>query len=296
MKKILALVCIAALSLVLLIGCGGNGGTGNGTDNGNGTNNGNGANNGGNGGTATLSGNIDISGSTSVQNVIEALMEAFEEIHSGVTITFNPTGTGAGITAAQNNTTDIGMASRELRATETGVTSTTFAIDGLAVIVHPSNPVTDLTLEQIADIFNGEITNWSEVGGNDAPIALIARNAGSGSRDAFEDIVGVDDDAEFHDETGSGGAMITAVSGNPNAIGYASLAGVADSVRALQVNGVAISEATLQNGTFPVARNFNIIMNSTETPAPHVQAFIDFIRGPQATEIISRAGVLQAAR
>ena len=243
--------------------------------------------------TSGLSGTYTLNGSTSVERVISALAEAFEEEHSGLTLSFNPTGSGAGITSAQEGTADMGLSSRPLRETETGVDYIVFAIDGLAVIVHPDNPVSDLTIEQINGIYTGQITNWAEVGGNDAPIAVIARDAGSGSRGAFDDIIGLGDDVAHDQELTSGGAVITAVATNPFAIGYSSLSALNDTVRAISVNGVSITEETLMNQTFPVARPF-ILMTQTgaEVPAA-IQAFIDFIQSPEATEIISNAGVVQ---
>jgi phosphate transport system substrate-binding protein len=212
--------------------------------------------------------------------------------HEAVNVTFNPTGSGAGITSAQEGTADIGLTSRHLRETETGVDAITFAIDGLAVIVHPSNPVQDLTLEQLYSIFSGAVTNWAELGGNDQVIAPIGREAGSGSRGVFDDVVGVDEPAHAQELT-SGGAVITAVATNPGGIGYASLSALNDSVTPISVDGVSISEATLIDGSYPVARPFILLTQEGVTPSAAAQAFIDFVLSGDATEIIYNAGVVQ---
>jgi len=270
-KKLISSIALLTAVLTLLTACGG----------------------GNNGGGDGLSGNVSLNGSTSVERVIAALGEAFMEEHNGVTISFNPTGSGAGITSAQEGTADIGLSSRTLRDTETGVDAITFAIDGLAVIVHPDNPVQNLTIEQLYGIYSGEITNWSEVGGNNLPISPIGREAGSGSRGVFDDVVGVDE--PVHDqELTSGGAVISAVATNPAAIGYASLSTVGNTVQIISVNGVMISDTTLIDGSYPVARPFILMTQSGAEISPATQAFIDFILSSAAAEIIENAGVVQA--
>ncbi|MCL2562803.1 MAG: phosphate ABC transporter substrate-binding protein [Oscillospiraceae bacterium] len=243
--------------------------------------------------TACNSGNnVLLSGSTSVERVISSLIEAFNEDHPDIILTFNPTGSGAGITSAQEGTADIGLSSRPLRESETGVDATIFAIDGLALVVHPDNPVTNLTIEQLYGIYSGEITNWSDVGGKDAPITTIGREAGSGSRGAFDDIIGVE--SPRHDqELTSGGAIITAVATNPYAIGYASLSAVGNSVKILTVDGVPITEETLRDGTYPVARPFIFMTQSGTELSEGAQAFLAFIQSDEATAIIANAGVVQ---
>jgi len=251
----------------------------------------------GDGGTTTedgLSGHVSLNGSTSVERVIASLIEAFMEEHSGVTLTFDATGSGAGITSATEGTADIGLSSRHLREGEDGVDATIFAIDGLAVVVHPDNPVTDLSTDQIAAIYTGAITNWSEVGGEDAPIAVIGREAGSGSRGAFDDIMGIEDQVQHDQELTSGGAVITAVATNTFAIGYSSLSAVGDAVRTVSVNGVPCTEATLLDGSYPVQRPFILMTQSGTTSSEAAQAFINFVMSPAAMEIISNAGVVQA--
>ncbi|MCL2595642.1 MAG: phosphate ABC transporter substrate-binding protein [Promicromonosporaceae bacterium] len=239
-----------------------------------------------------LSGNVLLNGSTSVERVIAALAEQFMIDHDDINVTFNPTGSGAGITSAQEGTADIGLTSRALRDGEDGVNATTFAIDGLAVIIHPGNPVQNLTLEQLYGIYSGTITNWRELGGNDQIIAPIGREAGSGSRSVFDDVVGVAEPAHAQELT-SGGAVITAVATNPGAIGYASLSAINDTVTAISVDGVEISNETLVNGSYPVARPFILLTQEGTTPSPAAQAFLDFVLSPAATEIIYNAGVVQ---
>ncbi|MCL2827222.1 MAG: phosphate ABC transporter substrate-binding protein [Oscillospiraceae bacterium] len=248
------------------------------------------------GGTASgdgLSGRISLNGSTSTERVIASLIEAFREEHPGVTPTFDATGSGAGITSAMEGTADIGLSSRHLRDGEDGVDAIIFAIDGLAVIVHPDNPVTDLSTDQIAAIYTGAITNWSEVGGDDAPIAVIGREAGSGSRGAFDDIMGIEDQVVHDQELTSGGAVITAVATNSFAIGYSSLSAVGDTVRIVTVNGIPCTEETLLDGSYPIQRPFILMTQLGTEPSEATQAFIDFIMSPAATEIISNAGVVQ---
>ena len=271
MKKTLSLLALALTVLITFAACG------------------NGEQTGGDG----LSGRVSLNGSTSTERVIASLIEAFREEHPGVTLTFDATGSGAGITSATEGTADIGLSSRHLRDGEDGVDAIVFAIDGLAVIVHPDNPVSDLSTEQIAAIYTGAVTNWSEVGGEDAPIAVIGREAGSGSRGAFDDIMGIEDEVRHDQELTSGGAVITAVATNPFAIGYSSLSAVGDTVRVVAVNGIACTEATLLDGSYPVQRPFILMTQLGTAPSEAAQAFIDFVLSPAATEIISDAGVVQ---
>ena len=189
-----------------------------------------------------------------MKSVIGALGESFQNANSGVTFTYNPTGSGSGIQAVSEGRCDIGLASRSLKDDEksSGLTETVLAYDGIAVVVSPENPVSDLTIEQIADIYTGKITNWSEVGGNDAEIVLIGREAGSGTRDGFESITGTEEACQYRQELTSTGDVIATVSQNPNAIGYASLSAVKDTVKALSVGGVAPSEDTVKDGSYVI--------------------------------------------
>ena len=233
-------------------------------------------------------------GSTSMEKVIGALGESFMEANSGVNFTYNPTGSGTGITAVSEGRCDIGLSSRALKDDEkaSGLVETVLAYDGIAVIVNPANGVEDLSLEQIAKIYTGEITNWSEVGGSDAEIVLIGREAGSGTRSGFEEIVEVKDKCLYRQELTSTGDVIAAVSQNPDAIGYASLASVKDSVKALKVAGVAPSEETVKDGTYLIQRPFVLVTKEGVTLSPVAQAFFDYATGGDANDIITAAGVV----
>ena len=244
--------------------------------------------------TAALTGTVATDGSTSMEKVIGALGESFMEANSGVNFTYNPTGSGTGITAVSEGRCDIGLSSRALKDDEkaSGLVETVLAYDGIAVIVNPANGVEDLSLEQIAKIYTGEITNWSEVGGSDAEIVLIGREAGSGTRSGFEEIVDVKDKCQYRQELTSTGDVITAVSQNPDAIGYASLASVKDTVKAVKVAGVAPSEETVKDGTYLIQRPFVLVTKEGVTLSPVAQAFFDYATGGAANDIITAAGVV----
>ena len=243
---------------------------------------------------ATLSGTVSTDGSTSMEKVIGALGEAFMEANDGVTFTYNPTGSGSGIQAVQEGRCDIGLSSRALKDEEkaAGLTETVLAYDGIAIIVNPANKVENLTIAQIADIYAGKITNWSQVGGDDAEIVLIGREAGSGTRGGFEEIVDVKDACKYRQELSSTGDVITTVAQNPGAIGYASLASVKDTVKAVQVEGVTPSEATVKDGTYAIQRPF-VLATKTDVKLNDVaQAFFDYITSPAANDVITAAGVV----
>ena len=248
------------------------------------------------GGNDGLSGKVATDGSTSMQKVIMSLKETFEGENAGVEVTYNPTGSGSGIKAVQEGRCDIGLSSRALKAEEKeqGLVGTVLAYDGIAVIVNPENTVEDLTVEQIAAIYTGEITNWSEVGGIDAEIVLIGREAGSGTRSGFEEIVGVEDLCQYRQELTSTGDVITAVSQNPGAIGYASLASVKDTVKAIKVGGVAPSEETVKDETYAVQRPFVLVTKEGVELSETAKAFFDFITSEAAREVITAAGVVPA--
>lgn len=248
------------------------------------------------GGSNSLSGKVATDGSTSMEKVIGALKETFEGENAGVEVTYNPTGSGSGIKAVQEGRCDIGLSSRALKAEEKeqGLVGTVLAYDGIAVIVNPENTVEDLTVELIASIYKGEITNWSEVGGIDAEIVLIGREAGSGTRGGFEEIVGVEDLCQYRQELTSTGDVITAVSQNPGAIGYASLASVKDTVKAIKVGGVAPSEETVKDETYAIQRPFVLVTKEGTALTETAQAFFDFITSEAAREVITAAGVVPA--
>ena len=248
------------------------------------------------GGNDGLSGKVATDGSTSMQKVIMSLKETFEGENAGVEVTYNPTGSGSGITAVAEGRCDIGLSSRALKDAEKeqGLVGTVLAYDGIAVIVNPENTVEDLTVEQIAAIYKGEITNWSEVGGIDAEIVLIGREAGSGTRGGFEEIVGVEDVCLYRQELTSTGDVITAVSQNPGAIGYASLASVKDTVKAIKVGGVAPSEETVKDETYAIQRPFVLVTKEGVELSETAKAFFDFITSEAAREVITAAGVVPA--
>ncbi|MEE0111161.1 MAG: phosphate ABC transporter substrate-binding protein [Oscillospiraceae bacterium] len=245
---------------------------------------------------AKLSGTVSTDGSTSMEKVIGALGESFMEANDGVTFTYNPTGSGSGIKAVQEGRCDIGLSSRALKAEEEaeGLVGTVLAYDGIAVIVNPENTVEDLSIETIAKIFTGEITNWSEVGGADAEIVLIGREAGSGTRGGFEEIVGVEDACKYRQELTSTGDVITAVAQNPGAIGYASLASVKDTVKAVKVEGVTPSEETVKDESYAIQRPFVLVTKDGVELSETAQAFFTYATNGEANEVITAAGVVPA--
>ena len=243
---------------------------------------------------AKLSGSVSTDGSTSMEKVIGALGEAFTEANPDVNFTYNPTGSGSGITAVSEGRCDIGLSSRNLKDEEAakGLKATVLALDGIAVIVNPENPVSELSLEQIAKVYTGEITNWSELGGNDAEIVVIGREAGSGTRDGFESITKTADACVYRQELTSTGDVITTVAQNPDAIGYASLASIGDTVKALVVEGVAPSEETVKDGSYLVQRPFVLVTREGEELSEAAQAFFDYITSADAASIIADAGAV----
>ncbi len=243
---------------------------------------------------ANLKGTVATDGSTSMESVIGALGEAFMEAEPDVTFTYNPTGSGSGIQAVSEGRCDIGLSSRALKdeEIESGLVETTLALDGIAIIVHPDNPVTDLDVETIAKIYTGEITDWADVGGEAGEIVLIGREAGSGTRDGFESITGTEDACKYRQELTSTGDVITTVSQNPNAIGYASLAAVGDTVKALAVDGVEPTEETVMDGSYVVQRPFVLVTREDEELSDVAQAFFDFALSEDSAEIITLAGAV----
>lgn len=245
----------------------------------------------------TITGTVATDGSTSMEKVIGALSESFMANNADATVTYNPTGSGSGITAVQEGTCDIGLSSRALKDEEkaAGLKETVLAYDGIAIIVHPDNPVSDLSVEQIAKLYTGEITNWKDVGGNDAEVVLIGREAASGTRDGFESITGTKDKCQYRQELTSTGDVITAVSQNPDAIGYASLASIKDTVKALNVDGVTPGEATVKDGSYKVQRPFVLVTVDGKALSPAAQAFFDYATSSDAASIIAKAGAVAVA-
>ena len=291
MKKTLALILTLALSLAALTGCGSKTETpaDTNTDSSAQTE-----------APATLSGSVSTNGSTSMEKVIGTLSEQFMADNSGVTVTYDPTGSGAGIEAASNGSADIGLASRALKDEEKagGLTETVVALDGIAVIVNADSKVADLTVEQIGKIFTGEITDWSEVGGDAGTISCIGREAGSGTRDGFESITGTKDACKLDQELTSTGGVIEAVAGNPNAIGYASLSAVEgkNTVKVVTVGGAACTEATVLDGSYAIQRPFVLVTKTGETLSPAAQAFFDYAISSAASQLIKAAGAVPVAK
>ncbi|MEG2098150.1 MAG: phosphate ABC transporter substrate-binding protein [Pseudoflavonifractor sp.] len=245
-----------------------------------------------------ISGVVSTNGSTSMEKVVGSLSEAFMEQNKDITVNYDPTGSGAGITAAKDGTADIGLSSRDLKDAEKadGLVGTVVALDGIAIIVNPANPVADLTVEQIAGLASGSIQNWSEVGGSDGPVVFIGREAGSGTRDGFESITKTAEKCVYSQELTSTGDVIATVAGNPNAIGYASLSAVKDTVKAVTVGGVAPSEATVQDKTYAVQRDFVLVTKDGTALTPAAQAFFDFALSPDAAPIIAAAGAVPVGK
>ena len=245
-----------------------------------------------------LNGTVTVGGSTSVEGVVLSAIEVFNEENPDITITYDPTGSSTGVKSVASGDYDIGLASRDVKSSETEelkAKGTVFAIDGIAIIVNNKNTIADLSIEQIAGIASGKIKNWKELGGADAPIVLIGREAGSGTRDGFESIVGVDE-CVYEQALTSTGAVIGAVSQNPNAIGYASLSSVDEKVKAITVEGVVASEETIKDGTYKVQRNFNFVTIEGKELSPSAQAFYDFLLSSDADELIINAGAVPTAK
>ena len=284
MKKFLTLALTAVMALSLLTACGSK------NDNSADTNT-DGSNT-----ETTLSGTVSTDGSTSMEKVINSLGESFMAMNKDVKFTYNPTGSGSGIQAVSEGRCDIGLSSRALKDDEkaSGLVETDVALDGIAIVVNPENPVSDLDIDTIAKIYTGEITNWKDVGGNDAEIVLIGREAGSGTRDGFESITDTKDACQYRQELTSTGDVINTVSQNPDAIGYASLSAVGDSVKALTVGGVEATEATVKDGSYVVQRPFVLVTKEGTKLSPAAQAFFEYALSADAASIIAAAGAVAA--
>ena len=284
MKKFLTLALTAVMALSLLTACGSK------NDNSADTNT-DGSNT-----ETTLSGTVSTDGSTSMEKVINSLGESFMAMNKDVKFTYNPTGSGSGIQAVSEGRCDIGLSSRALKDDEkaSSLVETVVALDGIAIVVNPENPVSDLDIDTIAKIYTGEITNWKDVGGNDAEIVLIGREAGSGTRDGFESITDTKDACQYRQELTSTGDVINTVSQNPDAIGYASLSAVGDSVKALTVGGVEATETTVKDGSYVVQRPFVLVTKEGTKLSPAAQAFFDYALSADAASIIAAAGAVAA--
>lgn len=290
MKKLFSLALAAAMALSMLTGCGGNSNDANDA-------NGSDAQGSQAGQTEQLSGVVNTNGSTSMEKVMQVLIEAFQEQQPNVTVNYTGSGSGAGVTSAIDGTADLGLASRALKSEEEGkgAQAHIVALDGVAIVVNPENTVEDLTVDQIAQIFKGEITNWKDLGGADEEIAVYGREAGSGTRGAFEELVGVEDACKYLNEYSSTGDVIGNVASNPSAIGYASLSAVSDNVKAVKVNGVDCTEATVQDGTYEIQRPFVMITKDGTQLSDAAQAFLDFAMSADAASLIAQAGAVPPA-
>lgn len=287
MKKFLTLALTAVMALSLLTACGSK------NDNSADTNT-DGSNT-----ETTLSGTVSTDGSTSMEKVINSLGESFMAMNKDVKFTYNPTGSGSGIQAVGEGRCDIGLSSRALKDDEkaSGLVETVVALDGIAIVVNPENPVSDLDIDTIAKIYTGEITNWSEVGGADLAIACIGRESGSGTRDGFESITDTKDKCVLSQELTSTGAVISAVASSENAIGYASLSAVEgqSGIKALTVNGVACTEETVKDGSYEIQRPFVMVTKEGAELSEAAQAFFDFATSADAADLIRNAGAVPVA-
>lgn len=287
MKKITSIILSALLAMIIFGGCGNsnsNNGTNQTSDN-----------------TQTekpaKSATVSTDGSTSMEKVIGYLSESYMEENKNVKVTYNPTGSGAGIQAVSEGRCDIGLSSRDLKDDEkTTLDQTVVAIDGIAIVVNPENKIEDLSVEQIGKIYTGEITNWKDVGGDDKPIVLIGREAASGTRDGFESITDTKDKCKYNQELTSTGDVIQTVSSNPNAIGYASLAAIKDTVKALSVENVKPSKDTIQNKTYKIQRDFVLVTNKDTKLSDAAQKFFDFATSKEADALIEKAGAIPVVR
>ena len=289
MKKILGAVAAAALITTVFAGCstGEVGGTTSSKADGS--------------SETKLTGTLTMAGSTSMTDVCTALNEAFMKKNSGVKVVLNGGGSGAAITALGDGSAQVGNLSRAVKDSENAdgkYEAITIALDGIAVIVNAQSKVTDLTVEQIAKIFTGEITDWSEVGGDPGAISCIGRESGSGTRDGFESITGTKDSCKLDQELTSTGGVIEAVAGNPNAIGYASLSAVEgkDTVKAVTVGGVACTEAAVLDGSYAIQRPFVLVTKDGTALSPAAQAFFDFATSKDAASLIQNAGAVPTAK
>ncbi|WP_277301643.1 phosphate ABC transporter substrate-binding protein [Veillonella montpellierensis] len=277
-KKMLSIVAVGVLCLGVLTACGGKTIQQNALPD-----------------EKTSSASVSMDGSTSMEKVIGILGESFQN-DTGIAFTYNPTGSGSGIKAVSEGRCDIGLSSRKLKDEEkaSGLTETVIAHDGIAIIVNPDNPIKNLSLTDIVGIYTGKITNWSQVGGKDEEIVVIGREAGSGTRDGFETITKTKDACKYRQELTSTGDVITTVAQNPNAIGYASAASIKDSVKALTVDGVAVNEENIKNGSYTVQRPFVLVTKKARALSKAAKKFFDYATSQASKALISKAGVVPA--
>lgn len=277
-KKMLSIVAVGVLCLGVLTACGGKTTQKNALPD-----------------EKASSASVSMDGSTSMEKVIGILGESFQN-DTGIAFTYNPTGSGSGIKAVSEGRCDIGLSSRKLKDEEkaSGLMETVIAYDGIAIIVNPDNPIKNLSLTDIVGIYTGKITNWSQVGGKDEEIVVIGREAGSGTRDGFETITKTKDACKYRQELTSTGDVITTVAQNPNAIGYASAASIKDSVKALTVDGVAVNEENIKNGSYTVQRPFVLVTKKARALSEAAKKFFDYATSQASNALISKAGVVPA--
>ncbi len=282
MKKIITFAVALSLLTGVMTGCG--------------TNNSSGKSETG-GKKAENSQTVSTDGSTSMEKVIGFLSEAYMEENGDIKVTYNPTGSSSGIQAVSEGRCDIGLASRDLKEEEQAdLTATVVAIDGIGIVINPDNPVADLSVEQVGRIYTGEISNWKEVGGKDAPIVCIGREAASGTRDGFEEVTSTKDKCKYSQELTSTGDVVQTVAGNPNAIGYASVASVNDSVKAVSIEGVEPTTEAIQDGQYKIQRNFVLVTKKDVSLSGAAQDFFDFATSEQADNLITQAGAVPIKR
>ena len=237
---------------------------------------------------ADLSGSISMVGSTSMEKFANALSEAFMEKYPKVTVTAEFVGSGAGIEAVSNGTADIGNSSRNLKDEEK-------AIDGIAVVVDPANTVEDLTKDQLTSIYDGTVTNWKDVGGNDAPIVVVGREAGSGTRGAFEELLKLEDACKYSNELDSTGAVMAKVASTPGSIGYVSLDVLDDTVKALKLDGAEPTEENIKAGKYFLSRPFVMATKGEiSEQSDLVKALFDFIYSDEGSELVKSVGLITA--
>ena len=247
--------------------------------------------------SAACAATVSTDGSTSMEKVVGILSESYHNLNPDVQVTYNPTGSGAGIAAALEGRADIGLSSRALKDEEQEkLVGTTVALDGIVMVVHTSNPVSDLSLEQIASLYKGEVDNWQAVGGADAPVVLIGREAGSGTRDGFETVTHTKDQCKYRQELTSTGDVITTVSQNPNAVGYASLSAVSKKIKVVSVNGVTASESTVQDGSYALQRPFVYVTLKDKPLNPDARRFFDYSMSKQVEPLLIKAGVVPTVK
>lgn len=268
MKKIISIIMSVMVAIGLFAGCG------------NSSNDSSSSN-------SNVSGKVSISGSTSMEKLVKALGEAYNEKNSNVTVDIQLGGSSTGIKNALDGISDIGMVSRDLKSSEAGLESHKIAIDGISVVVNTKNKVQNLTKDQILKIYTGEITNWKDVGGDDMQIVVVGREAGSGTRDGFESVVGIKENGKYNQELTETGAVKTTVSSTAGAIGYVSSAYVDNSVTALKVDGIEATEANIKNGTYPVARPFLMVTKTGEVK-PQTKAFLEFILSDEGQVVVTK--------